>query len=136
MNKEALKPELARSEFASKIRDKFATECTMLDHHHGYLKVNGTPMRIIKWIESNIITPLESENAALKAELDKHRWIPVGERLPENFKFNMSKDVYVIAGSKQLVSSYDYELKRWNTSPYITVTHWQSLIPPEERKGE
>ena len=54
-------------------------------------------------------------------------WISVKDRLPEEHKHGMSRDVLTIAGSKMKVKSYDYELGRWNGSPHITVTHWRDL---------
>ena len=60
------------------------------------------------------------------------QWIKVTDRLPEEHKFRMSRDVLTIAGSKINVKSYDYELKKWNGSPHITTTHWMPLPEPPE----
>jgi hypothetical protein len=58
-------------------------------------------------------------------------WISVEDRLPENFHLNMSRDVLTIAGKyKMKVSSYDYELKRWNGYNHVSPTHWQPLPTP------
>ncbi len=59
-----------------------------------------------------------------------NKWISVNEKLPELYLFGMSKDVLTIAGSKMRVNSYDYELKRWNGSPHITVKYWMELPSP------
>ena len=55
------------------------------------------------------------------------QWIRATDRLPEEHKFRMSRDVLTIAGSKINVKSYDYGLNRWNGSPHITITHWMPL---------
>ena len=64
----------------------------------------------------------------------KPKWISVKDRLPELYRLNMSKDVLIFAGSKHLVGVYDYELNRWSTSAYITVTHWMPLPEVPEVK--
>ena len=56
-------------------------------------------------------------------------WVSVSDELPKEYKFNMSRDVLTIAGSKMSVKSYDYELGKWSGSPHITVTHWMELPP-------
>jgi hypothetical protein len=61
-------------------------------------------------------------------------WINVEQRLPEEHGLGMSKDVLTLAGIKQSVKSYDYELKRWNGSPHVTITHWMPL--PQQPKTE
>ena len=57
----------------------------------------------------------------------KNEWISVKDKLPEEYKFRMSKDVLTLAGSKMGVKSYDYELKTWSASNFITITHWMPL---------
>jgi hypothetical protein len=54
-------------------------------------------------------------------------WISVKDRLPENYSLGMSRDVLTLAGTKQSVKCYDYALKRWNGSPFVTVTYWMEL---------
>lgn len=57
-------------------------------------------------------------------------WVSVLDKLPKEYKHRMSRDVLTIAGSKMSVKSYDYELNRWNGSPFVTVTHWIELPEP------
>ena len=72
----------------------------------------------INWLEDKIID-------------SQTNWISVEDRLPENFHLNMSRDVLTIAGKyKMKVSSYDYELKRWNGYNHVSPTHWQPLPTP------
>jgi hypothetical protein len=63
-------------------------------------------------------------------------WIRVEDRLPKEYSLGMSKDVLTIAGIKQSVKSYDYELKRWNGSPHVTITHWRPLPSPPKEGGQ
>jgi hypothetical protein len=62
------------------------------------------------------------------------QWISVEDRLPDENRLQMSKDVLTIAGNKMSVKSYDFELKRWNGSPHITVTHWMPLPEPPKQQ--
>jgi hypothetical protein len=91
-------------------------------------------------LESIEVNKLKSELSSLKAELDKerekHRWIPVTELLP-------NKDEYVLVYSTQMGIHEDkFTGLRINGQPEfygnreeydMGVTHWQSLIPPEEK---
>lgn len=70
-----------------------------------------------------------------QAELDKHRWIPVSERLPKNVR----EKIDVIA--KQTLASGKVTIKRltnieWSfvdTFPEsIKITHWKPVILPEQ----
>ena len=72
------------------------------------------------------------ERKALKARIaeleEKQRWIPVGERLPNNWKpvltIDMSESTRV-----PVPAFYDPETSRWSTHfPYdLWVTHWMPL---------
>lgn len=72
--------------------------------------------------------------ADLQSQLDKHRWIPVEQGLPE-----VKKPVWVV----------DYKRNVWQAELLInqrfyseetqhelhTITHWQEIILPEKEKG-
>jgi hypothetical protein len=86
---------------------------------------------------------LFDENTRLKAELEKHRWIPVEERTPE-IKPMQSEWVLATDGKKaDLVYYYDYTGRR-SEPGYATgkgwyilnqlgkVTHWKPITLPEE----
>ena len=70
-------------------------------------------------------------------ELDeKQRWIPVTERLPDDFSENLCRVIRPIPGGKYVretkVLWCDYD-KSWSCEGLI-VTHWMPL--PEPPKGE
>ncbi len=75
----------------------------------------------------------------LQAELDKHRWIPVSERLPKKSKTGhpqQTEYVYLYTGKKSMIEAfYDYYYKEWYNSDGTSVqgTHWKPIILP---KGE
>lgn len=71
---------------------------------------------------------LEEENERLQTELEKHRWIPVSERLPED-----DSSAYLFlheSGSiHQGIPSCDLfgpDGKLWSS-----ITHWKPIILPE-----
>lgn len=72
-------------------------------------------------------------------ELDKHRWIPVSERLPEreNNKHCASSQVLCSTGNHSFVGRYDHKYKRWSLQldgniKLHGVTHWMPIILPKE----
>ena len=65
----------------------------------------------------------------------KTKWVSVKDELPELYELGMSRDVLTIAGSKMNVKRYDYELKRWTGSVYVTVTHWIELPSPPKKQN-
>lgn len=71
--------------------------------------------------------------AEIEDEKKKHKWISVKDKLPEEYRFEMSRDVLTIAGSKMRVRNYDYELNEWTGSNFITITHWMELPPPPHK---
>ena len=66
----------------------------------------------------------------LQAELEKHRWIPVSERPPENIK-----DVLALRYSTWNRAYYDKETQKWydaSTNLCLDkVTHWMPIILPK-----
>ncbi len=67
---------------------------------------------------------LQSENERLKTELETHRWIPVGERLPEENGF------YQTYGSTLSPPGTNYYDDKGWASAY-KITHWKPIILPE-----
>ena len=75
---------------------------------------------------------LEEENERLKAELEKHRWIPVSERLP--------KDSYRILAfgedgyGYKIVAAITYDLEFEKFRILKNVTHWKLIILPKSKE--
>lgn len=67
---------------------------------------------------------LEAENYKLKA---KHRWIPVGERLPDE-----SGLYQALRKINQLPTTREYCAKSLMWMSQDTVTHWKPIILPEK----
>jgi len=65
----------------------------------------------------------EAKNEWLKKELEKHRWIPVSERLPEDGQYVL----IVTDGGVDNVNWY---------ATYHTTTHWKPIILPEQALKE
>lgn len=90
-----------------------------------------------KDVMENAILDLQHENDDLRTRIGEleqaHRWIPIGERLPNRDGF------YLILENVNQVAGYYHWCKQfgWNTDGgrihIQTVTHWMPLPqPPEE----
>lgn len=87
--------------------------------------VNGIYVRIKELVSEH---PNDWEEVfEIDKEVFESPWISVNDRLPENYKFNLSKDVLTISGNKMSVKRYDHDLYIWSGSKYMTVTHWMPL---------
>lgn len=78
----------------------------------------------------------DEAEAALAAEREKHRWIPVGERLPEMGDFVMVWFDVDDGNGARGVMTYRGDDDMWGDN-YANkhVTHWRPLPePPEEEK--
>lgn len=94
------------------------------------LQVHTAAIQAAKLIIANL-------KSALAAEREKHRWIPVTERLPE-----FDSEVLIITrGEVVYVAKHSSMIQQWrtidgvyfNADRYLYVTHWQPLpAPPEE----
>jgi len=74
------------------------------------------------------------ENEKLQAELDKHRWIPVSERVPEN-----NECVFItikhMADTWGFLAWYSPTKVKWEFYDNMVkgeVTHWKPIILPKE----
>ena len=90
------------------------------------------------WIDDKMYLvdePVREYVDELQAELDKHRWIPVEERLPEK------QDMYDVSdGRRKWEHLWIKTLKCWRKDGslhYESITHWRLRILPEQAlKGE
>jgi len=74
----------------------------------------------------------------LQAELDKHRWIPVEERLPKRHKVKeyRSNMVLVCGDNEAWRACWRYDYNQWMNADFYGLqkpTHWKPIILP---KGE
>ena len=83
--------------------------------------------------------------AELESALEKHRWIPVGERLPEAItkQIHHSQDVLIVQDKWGVRRGYYQEKhQQWvtygsyqNPQEYQNeITHWKPIILPEQAK--
>ena len=102
------------------------------------------------WKESSKADIERSNNAfnqvaELTKELELHRWIPVGERLPKLFKnipYPHSKDVLVLFKTGHWYKAYYDGEANWvvysshkNPVDYQeSITHWEPIALPEKEK--
>ena len=72
------------------------------------------------------IRELQAENAKLKEELERHRWIPVEERLPDE-----DGEVFVIRSNLRYPERRFWCNGKW-WCPVACITHWKPIILPKE----
>ena len=80
-------------------------------------------------VRTNAKMAIDSATEQLQAELDKHRWIPVAERLPEKH------DMYDVSdGRRKWEHLWIKMFKGWRKDGmlhYESITHWKPIILPE-----
>ena len=78
-------------------------------------------------VEENMLQ--QKQIRELKTKLDKHRWIPVEERLPDKH------DIYDVSdGRRKWEHLWIQMSKCWRkdgTLHYESITHWKPIILPE-----
>jgi len=80
------------------------------------------------------VQALLDKNDKLRAELDKHRWISVGERLPED---EVEVLALVVRDGEPTIYQVDYQdaQHKWRNENGDTIavgaTHWKPIILPE-----
>ena len=80
----------------------------------------------------------------LQAELEKHHWIPVSERLPKLQGETVSGICLITDSESVRLGWYDYKFSGWAWYPLPNTlakpTHWKPIILPEQAltnsKGE
>ncbi len=93
-------------------------------------------------IPERLVSAVISKLKDLQAELDKHRWIPVSERLPKKTN-TCTSDIYLLTdGRNKGIGWYDYHFKEWKvfTTPLVKmgkIIHRKSItLPSTENTGE
>ena len=93
------------------------------------------------YVKSEDYEELKTEKKELEAELDKHRWIPVSEKLPEDdsqvwicyektgYTYNAYYDQNVLHFSQKTWQIFDYSggYRKAEVNP----THWKPIILPK-----
>ena len=89
-----------------------------------------------------LATELRIQIESLQSELDKHRWIPVEERLPDtNNQYKMTTTIELV-WNKALVTGIYSEWFGWEVDGATVpreeyqsdITHWRAIDLPKERK--
>lgn len=83
---------------------------------------------------SDCIFAQAKEIERLRSELDKRKWIPVSERLPEH-----AEECIVFAENDVCYGYYDYRVKAWRFTDdgfvfKVSPTHWMPLPEKPEIK--
>jgi len=74
---------------------------------------------------------LIKKDKRLEAELERHRWIPVGERLPEVKQEVLAFDGLIIRQAEMLIDGRFYS--EINQAELYVITHWKPIILPKEK---
>lgn len=106
------------------------------------MKLNHTKEQIDTWttaplrlFESELVQDLKALHAEverLTAELDKHRWIPVEERLPERPEANNTYACLIVLGGYVTLGYFCHDGRFYRASCPVAVTHWMPLPQPPE----
>lgn len=73
----------------------------------------------------------DKEIAALKAEVEKERWIPVSERLPEEEDADIFYEVqWFTTNIGSVIEKYNYDFAEWEMDNK-EVTHWKPINQPQ-----
>lgn len=101
-----------------------------------YKDANRSDCRDTVKMRIRYIEDLNCQCNKLQAELEKHRWIPVSERLPEmsgqylvmlNYDHPQNLSIHM---KHPAVASYFKDDALWGTEKHIT--HWKPIILPEQ----
>lgn len=68
------------------------------------------------------------------ASQEEDRWIPVSERLPEDFENSLSVQVLTVDSiGRYLATQYYHECNHWMKSDlHAKITHWKPITPPNK----
>ena len=83
---------------------------------------------------------LRSEIRRLEAELEKHRWIPVSERLPTELGHTGATWFVHVSGHGEVFRAvYLHDEKMWQSwdsgwDEEIEITHWREITLPGDSK--
>jgi len=82
-------------------------------------------------ITPDLAQALIKKDKRLEAELERHRWIPVGERLPEVKQEVLAFDGLIIRQAEMLIDGRFYS--EINQAELYVITHWKPIILPKEK---
>jgi hypothetical protein len=105
--------------------------------------MGDTAIDVIAVIKQYVPEGFERDDSIREVEalqrhfMERPRWIPVSERLPELSKFGCSKYVLTFGGGFSFCSARLWTDGNWRTpqeSIIVAVTHWKDQLP--EPPGE
>ncbi len=96
-------------------------------HNQKPIEVNEKASKYVKLAVAAGIEHEKEKNIQLQSQLDKHRWIPVSERLPEEAGF------YLVAKlpEEKIFVWWCQEPIKWDFK-FRNVTHWKSIYLPSK----
>ena len=82
--------------------------------------------------QAQSLLDVRAENIKLTKELEKHRWIPVEERLPEEQGYYQALRI----GNRFPTTRQYYNDDGPQWISHDTITHWKPIYPPGETNAE
>ena len=86
-----------------------------------------------KWRTAKL-NELQAKVAELEGELDKHRWVPVSERLPKHGCSILARGKDGYGYKICAVVSYNLEFNKFRV--LTDVTHWKQIYLPKAKEGK
>ena len=128
-----------------KTPEEEAREYAKLNRYEGICDFSEGNLKLSKYAEKEVLRRVEQahlkgQQLGAEREREKHRWIPVSERLPvvESKKetFLVYTPNYEFNGDNGVREERYCDVK-WDTNSVDRVTHWQPLpAAPEAKEGK